>query len=210
MDPLVSALARSRVMAIVRGTDAGAAAVTGRALLEEGIALVEITLTTPDALDTIAELRSVRPAGSLVGAGTVLTRADVADARSAGAEFVVTPCPAESVEAAVAAGLPVAAGAYTAGEAYAVWRAGASVVKLFPAGAGGGSAYLKALRDPLPDVRFMAVGGVAAQHLGDYLAAGAIGVGVGGPLVGDAASGGSIDALRVRARAFAAQVEGHS
>lgn len=197
---------RHRVMAIVRGDSTAAALATGHALLEEGIALVEVTLTTPGALDVIAELAQARPCGTLVGAGTVLTTGNVADVLCAGGEFVVTPCPAPSVEAAAKAGLPVAAGAYTTGEAYAVWQAGASVVKLFPAGAGGGPAYLKALRDPLPDVAFMAVGGVGADDLPAYLEAGAIGVGVGGPLVGDAARGGDLIALRERARAFVASV----
>lgn len=201
-DALVTALRRERVMAIVRGDSASAAADTARALLEEGIGLVEITLTTPGALDTIAELAASRPAGALVGAGTVLTREQVADVVQAGGEFVVTPCPAESVGAAVEAGLPVAAGAYTAGEAYAVWQAGASLVKLFPAGVGGGAAYLRALRDPFPDVAFMAVGGVGADDVAAYVAAGALGAGVGGPLVGDAARGGDLDALRGRAHRF--------
>lgn len=218
-------------MAIVRGDSSSAAAATARVLLEEGIALVEVTLTTPGALDIIAELtaeqreRSLRPErsgrpdrpdrpegpmeplGALVGAGTVLTRGDVADVVAAGGQFAVTPCPTESVQAAVEAGLPVAAGAYTAGEAYDVWRAGASVVKLFPAGPGGGPAYLRALRDPLPQVPFMAVGGVGPDDLTAYLAAGAIGAGVGGPLAGDAPSGGDLDALRARARAFMRVVE---
>lgn len=204
---LLTLLRRHRVMAIVRGDSASAAAATARILLEEGLALVEVTLTTPGALDIISELAAERPPGSLVGAGTVLTRRQVADVVAAGGEFAVTPCPAESVQAAVQAGLPVAAGAYTAGEAYGVWRAGASVVKLFPAGPGGGPAYLKALRDPLPEVPFMAVGGVGPAELPGYLDAGALGAGVGGPLAGDAPSGGDLGALRLRARRFREVVE---
>ena len=198
---LAALLRVHRVMAIVRGNSAQAAAATARVLLEEGVALVEVTLTTPGALDIIAELVAERPSGALIGAGTVLTRGDVADVVAAGGQFTVTPCPAESVEASVAAGLPVAAGAYTAGEAYGVWRAGASVVKLFPAAAGG-PAYLRALRDPFPQMPLMAVGGVGADHLAEYIAAGALGAGVGGPLAGDAPSGGDLGELRRRARRF--------
>lgn len=204
---LVTLLRRHRVMAIVRGNSREASAATARILLEEGVRLVEVTLNTPGALDTIADLAATRPEDTLVGAGTVLTRGDVADVLAAGGEFAVTPCPAESVQAAVAAGLPVAAGAYTAGEAYAMWQAGASLVKLFPAGPGGGPAYLRALRDPLQQVRFMAVGGVGADELPAYLAAGALGAGVGGPLVGDAPSGGDLDQLRSRTRTFLQSVE---
>jgi 2-dehydro-3-deoxyphosphogluconate aldolase/(4S)-4-hydroxy-2-oxoglutarate aldolase len=97
----------------------------------------------------------------------------------------------------------VAAGALTPTEAYAALRMGASAVKLFPASVGG-PAYLKAVRDPFPDIPFVAVGGVGLDEMRAYLDVGAVAVGVGGPLVGDAASGGSLDDLRVRARAYLA------
>lgn len=195
-----------RVMAIIRGTSEEAALATGQVLLEEGIHLVEITLTTPGALDTIATLRSGAPAGSFVGAGTVLTVDDVAAVASAGAEFVVTPAVTPSVAESARRGIPCAAGAFTPTEAYAAFRAGAEVIKVFPASTGG-PGYLRALRDPFPQIPFMAVGGVGISEARAYLTAGAIGAGVGGPLVGDAASGGSLDALRSRARAFVAWAE---
>lgn len=174
----------------------------GRVLLEEGIRLVEVTLTTPDALATIAALRAVTPEGAFVGAGTVLSEEDVDAVAGAGGDFVVTPAVVPAVAAAARRGMPCAAGAFTATESYAAWSSGADVVKLFPASAGG-PGLLKALRDPFPDLAFMAVGGVGISEARAYLTAGAVGVGVGGPLVGDAASGGSLDALRSRARAFA-------
>ncbi|WP_040884985.1 bifunctional 4-hydroxy-2-oxoglutarate aldolase/2-dehydro-3-deoxy-phosphogluconate aldolase [Janibacter sp. HTCC2649] len=191
-----------RIMAIIRGTSQEAALDTGRVLIEEGIRLVEITLTTPGALATIEALRALTPEGSFVGAGTVLTEDDVAAAQSAGAEFVVTPAVTPSVAEAARRGMPCAAGAFTASEAYLAFTAGAELIKLFPASTGG-PAYLKALRDPFPQIPFMAVGGVGISEARAYLTAGAIGAGVGGPLVGDAANGGSLDALRHRARAFA-------
>lgn len=196
-------LASHPVMAIVRGTSAQASLDAGRVLLEEGIRLVEVTLTTPDALATIAALRESAPDSSFVGAGTVLTEEDVEAVARAGGDFVVTPAVVPAVAAAARLGIPCAAGAFTATESYAAWSAGADVVKLFPASAGG-PGLLKALRDPFPDIAFMAVGGVGISEARAYLTAGAIGVGVGGPLVGDAASGGSLDALRGRAQAFAA------
>ncbi|WP_165521732.1 bifunctional 4-hydroxy-2-oxoglutarate aldolase/2-dehydro-3-deoxy-phosphogluconate aldolase [Micromonospora zingiberis] len=204
-DVLTTELTATRLLAIIRGTDTAAAIATGTALLAEGVSIVEVALTTPGALDAIAAIRADAPAGTLVGAGTVLTPAAVADVAAAGAQFVVTPAVVDSIPEAARRGLPVAAGALTPTEAYTAVRLGASVVKLFPASVGG-AAYLKALRDPFPDLPFVAVGGVGLAELPGYLAAGAVAVGVGGPLVGDAASGGDLDALRERARAYRAAV----
>ncbi|MEU9516554.1 bifunctional 4-hydroxy-2-oxoglutarate aldolase/2-dehydro-3-deoxy-phosphogluconate aldolase [Micromonospora sp. NPDC048169] len=202
---LVTELAAARILAVIRGTDTAGAIAAGTALLEEGVRVVEVALTTPDAARAVEALRAVAPAGSLVGAGTVLTAADVAEVAAAGAQFVVTPAVVESIAEAARLGLPVAAGAFTPTEAYTAMRLGASAIKLFPASVGG-PAYLKAVRDPFPDIPFVAVGGVGLADLPGYFTAGAIAVGVGGPLVGDAASGGDLDALRQRARAYLAAV----
>ncbi|MEV6519018.1 bifunctional 4-hydroxy-2-oxoglutarate aldolase/2-dehydro-3-deoxy-phosphogluconate aldolase [Micromonospora chalcea] len=202
---LVAELAAARILAVIRGTDTAGAIAAGTALLEEGVRVVEVALTTPDAARAVEALRAVAPAGSLVGAGTVLTAADVAEVAAAGAQFVVTPAVVESIAEAARLGLPVAAGAFTPTEAYTAMRLGASAIKLFPASVGG-PAYLKAVRDPFPDIPFVAVGGVGLADLPGYFAAGAIAVGVGGPLVGDAASGGDLDALRQRARAYLSAV----
>ena len=205
----VDALARARVMAIIRGTDTDAAVATSLALFEEGVRFVEISLTTPKACHAIEQVRAQLPEGARIGAGTVLTEADVADVEAAGAQFVVTPAVTPSITVAAERGLPVAAGALTPTEAWTAVQQGASAVKLFPASLGG-PGYLKAVRDPFPTIPFLAVGGVGLEELMSYLAAGAIGVGVGSPLVGDAASGGDLDALRERARAYAAVAERHT
>ncbi|MEV4543947.1 bifunctional 4-hydroxy-2-oxoglutarate aldolase/2-dehydro-3-deoxy-phosphogluconate aldolase [Micromonospora echinaurantiaca] len=202
---LTAELADARILAVIRGTDTAGAIAAGTALLEEGVRIVEVALTTPDAPRAIEALRATAPAGSLVGAGTVLTAADVADVVAAGAQFVVTPAVVESIAEAARRGVPVAAGAFTPTEAYTAMRMGASAIKLFPASVGG-PAYLKAVRDPFPDIPFVAVGGVGFDDVPGYLAAGAIAVGVGGPLVGDAASGGDLAALRERARTYLAAV----
>ncbi|HEX5525530.1 MAG TPA: bifunctional 4-hydroxy-2-oxoglutarate aldolase/2-dehydro-3-deoxy-phosphogluconate aldolase [Pedococcus sp.] len=199
-------LAAARVMAIIRGRDQAAVVETAVALFEEGVRFVEVALTTVGALPAIEQIRSRAPLGSLVGAGTVLTATDVADVVAAGAQFIVTPAVAPSIEAGAQRGLPVAAGALTPTEAWTAIQRGASAVKLFPASAGG-PAYLRALRDPLPDIPFLAVGGVGLGDVEAYLKAGAIGVGVGSPLVGDAASGGDLEALRDRARSYLAVAE---
>ncbi|SCL18371.1 2-dehydro-3-deoxyphosphogluconate aldolase / (4S)-4-hydroxy-2-oxoglutarate aldolase [Micromonospora pallida] len=198
-------LAAARLLAVIRSADAASAIATGTALLEEGVRLVEVALTTPDAVRAIEALRAVAPAGALVGAGTVLTAADVAEVTAAGAQYVVTPAVVESIAEAARRGIPVAAGAFTPTEAYAAMRMGASAIKLFPVSVGG-PAYLRAVRDPFPDIPFVAVGGVGLDDVPGYLRAGAIAVGVGGPLVGDTASGGDLAALRVRARTYLAAV----
>lgn len=192
-------LTEARLMAIVRAPDADGAVRAALAICDAGVRLVEISLTTPGALDAIARLRSEAPPEVWVGAGTVLTARDVTDVLAAGAGFVVTPALAESVDAAVAAGVPVAAGAFTPSEVVAARQRGADVVKVFPASILG-PGYLRALRDPFPGVPFMAVGGVGADAARDFLAAGAVAVGVGGPLLGDAATGGDLAALRGRAQ----------
>ncbi|WND38782.1 bifunctional 4-hydroxy-2-oxoglutarate aldolase/2-dehydro-3-deoxy-phosphogluconate aldolase [Streptomyces sp. BB1-1-1] len=200
-------LSRDRLAAIVRGRSADAALRTVLTLVEEGIGLVEVSLNTDDACGVIA--RAARAVGedAFVGAGTVVTRDDLLRAQDAGATWVVTPTGGDAVAAAAQRGLPVLAGALTPTEAAAAMAAGATAVKLFPASLGG-PAYLRALKDPFPDLPLVPVGGVDADLAPDYFAAGALAVGVGSPLVGDAAHGGDLDGLRVRARRFRAVCRG--
>ncbi|MFF9689629.1 bifunctional 4-hydroxy-2-oxoglutarate aldolase/2-dehydro-3-deoxy-phosphogluconate aldolase [Streptomyces sp. NPDC014623] len=202
-DTFAHVLRRTRLAAIVRGSDADAALRTVLTLAEEGVALVEVSLNTTDALGVVRRAASEVGPGTVVGAGTVLSEDDVARAHEAGAGWIVTPANTEAVAASVNAGLPVLAGALTPAEAVAVRRAGADAVKLFPASLGG-PAYLKALRDPFPDMPFVPVGGVDLAGAEQYLAHGAVAVGVGSPLVGDAAHGGDLTALRERTRRFVA------
>jgi 2-dehydro-3-deoxyphosphogluconate aldolase/(4S)-4-hydroxy-2-oxoglutarate aldolase len=194
-----------RLIAIVRGPGAAEVEQVARVLFQAGIRLIELPLTTPDAGTAIGRLRHDLPSDVLIGAGTVLTEADVAKATQAGAQFIVTPCLADSLPAATSAGLPVICGAFSPAEVYLAHRSGAAIVKIFPASTGG-PAHLKALRDPFPDIPLMPVGGVDLAEVPRYLTAGAIGVGVGGPLVGDAVRGGSVQALAGRAADFLAAV----
>lgn len=191
-------LAQERLVAIIRGTDPAAAIRTGLVLIETGIRILEVSLVTPDALRVIAELARLAPESAVLGAGTVLTREDVVRAQEAGARFMVTPAATEGVAESVARGIPVLAGAFTPTEVVAAMSMGATAVKLFPSSIGG-PAYLRALRDPLPGVPFVPVGGVDSVLAAEYLADGAVAVGIGSPLVGDAARGGDLEALRRRA-----------
>lgn len=202
-------LARERLLVIIRGADPEAAIQASLVLLGSGIRFLEVSLVTTDALGVIAEVTRSAPEGSVIGAGTVLTRDDVARAAEAGARFMVTPALTESVAESVSLGIPVLAGAFTPTEALTAMRLGATVVKLFPS-AVGGPAYLRALRDPFPNVPFVPVGGIDVALAAEYLAVGAVAVGIGSPLVGDSARGGDLDALRARAAAFLSVAHGSS
>lgn len=205
---LLSGIREDRLVAIVRGTDGGAAAKAALAAMEEGFRYVEIALTTPGALAAISTVRAAAPAGCFVGAGTVLTAADVDDVARAGGQFMVTPSLAGSIQEAARLGIPVLAGALTPSESYEAMNRGATAVKLFPASIGG-PGYLKALRDPFPGIPFIAVGGVGLDEAAGYWDAGAIAVGLGGPLFGDAGSGGDLEPVRERARAFVGLASGY-
>jgi 2-dehydro-3-deoxyphosphogluconate aldolase/(4S)-4-hydroxy-2-oxoglutarate aldolase len=202
---LLEALRSRRLLAIVRGTDTAAATRTVLTLAAEGVSLVEVSLTTPGAFEVISGARAELGDDASVGAGTVITAQDADRAASAGADFVVTPAIVPGLRTAAERGLPLLAGALTPTEIVAAAGQGAAAVKLFPASLGG-ARYLRALLDPFPTVQLVPVGGVDADAAREYLAAGAVAVGVGSPLIGDAASGGSLSELRDRARLFLAAV----
>lgn len=199
---LRAALAVHRLVAIVRGDDPEAALRTVLTLADEGIELIEVSLSGKDALTVIARAREALGPGRPLGAGTVLTADDARGAHRAGADFAVTPGLGEGVTAAHGLGMPVLAGVMTPTDVIAARACGAAALKMFPAAQAGGPGYLKALRGPFPDTAFVPVGGVDEDAARAYLSAGARAVGVGSPLVGDAADGGDAEALRRRARAF--------
>jgi 2-dehydro-3-deoxyphosphogluconate aldolase/(4S)-4-hydroxy-2-oxoglutarate aldolase len=202
---LLSVLRERRVLAIIRGTDPGACVRTAMTLIEEGVSLLEVSLTSADALGVLERVTAEAGGDARVGAGTVLTRDDAYRARDAGATFAVTPALGAGTVTAVSLGLPVLAGAMTPTEVLAAMEAGAAAVKLFPAQFLG-PAYVSALHGPFPEVGVVPVGGVGLEEAGAYLRAGALAVGAGGPLAGDAPDGGDLPALRSRARAFLAAV----
>ncbi|MEU4643485.1 bifunctional 4-hydroxy-2-oxoglutarate aldolase/2-dehydro-3-deoxy-phosphogluconate aldolase [Micromonospora sp. NPDC023814] len=193
------------MIAIIRLSEPDAAVRAGRELAEAGLDSVEVTLTTPRALDAVATLRGELAGSCRIGVGSVRTPAEVTAARDAGAEFLVTPTTRVEVLAqAKAAGLPVVCGAFTPTEVDVAWSSGAALVKLFPAGVAG-PPYLRELLAPLPDVPLAPTGGVRPESVAEWAAAGAVAVGAGGALV-DAAevAVGDWAALRRRARAFLA------
>jgi 2-dehydro-3-deoxyphosphogluconate aldolase / (4S)-4-hydroxy-2-oxoglutarate aldolase len=205
--PISEAVATTRVVAILRAENASRAEAVVDVLLENGIRSLELTLTTQGALGVVERLAARVPDGTDLGVGTVLTADDVDRAADAGARFVVSPSVDPAViEAANRHGIASYPGAFTPTEIHAAWTAGASAVKLFPAGSLGPE-YLKAVRAPLPDIPLVPTGGVAVEAVGAWLAAGATAVGLGSPLIGNAlAADGDLDGLAQRARAVCAAV----
>jgi 2-dehydro-3-deoxyphosphogluconate aldolase/(4S)-4-hydroxy-2-oxoglutarate aldolase len=204
---LLAQLTERRLLAIVRGGHAASVLETVLVLAREGVGLIEVSLTSDKALEVISAARAELGPEALLGAGTVVTAQDARDAQAAGAEFIVTPGLGDGVRQARDLGLPTIAGALTPTEVIAARAAGADAVKLFPASVMGGPEYLRALRAPFPEVPFVPVGGVDAAACRRYLELGAPAVGVGSPLIGDAADGGDPEALRARIRGFLAAAE---
>jgi 2-dehydro-3-deoxyphosphogluconate aldolase/(4S)-4-hydroxy-2-oxoglutarate aldolase len=199
---MLDRLRATGVVAILRGGDGRHVERVAATLVETGVACVEITTNTPGWADAVTGLRASYD-DAVVGVGTVLTGDDVARAADAGATFVVAPNTDEAVGAAAdRAGLGWLPGAFTPTEVVRAWRAGATAVKLFPAAEAGGPAYLAALRAPLADVPIIPTGGVDAGQAVAYLRGGAVAVGAGSPLLGDALSTGDLDGVRRRARRF--------
>lgn len=171
-------------------------------LIDAGIRSVELTLTTPGTFDRLPHLIAQYGQAIDLGVGTVTNSTDLARAVDAGAGYLVTPITSAAfVSQATDAGVPIVPGGLTPTELFASWSAGASAVKIFPAGQVG-PGYLKDLRGPFPDLVAVPSGGVDLDGAAAWLAAGAVAVSVGGPLLGDAFRGGDLLALRDRAEAF--------
>lgn len=190
--------AGSGLIAILRGITPGDVLAVGAALVEEGIHAIEVPLNSPDPFRSI-ELLADRFGGRVpIGAGTVLNTEDVARARAAGAAVIVSPdTNTEVIAATLDAGMRPYPGVATPTEAFTAVRAGARSLKMFPSEALGISG-MRAVRAVLPaEVELLPVGGVDASNVGDWLAAGAGGAGLGTSLY---RPGDSADQVRVNAR----------
>ncbi len=148
--------------------DASTARPLAEALVRGGLPVLEVTLRTDAALAAISEMARVE--GGVVGAGTLLTPADMKAAKEAGALFGVTPGTTDAlIDAARAESLPLLPGAATASEAMCLLEKGYTVQKFFPAEPAGGAKYLKSLSAPLPQIRFCPTGGIGLGNAADYL-----------------------------------------
>ena len=171
----------SGALAIVRAADQATGQRIADAIVSAGLTCIEVTMTNPGALAIIESLASRSEV--CVGVGTVVTTADVSRAKSAGALFVVSPnTDIDVIAATKAAGLVSCPGVATATEVGMALKAGADVLKLFPASSYG-PAHLKALRDPYPGTVWCPTGGVSVESVPTWFDAGASFVGLGGPLI---------------------------
>jgi 2-dehydro-3-deoxyphosphogalactonate aldolase len=171
------------IVAILRGVGSTEILDMAESLLEAGIRAIEVPLNSPDPFESIFRLTEAYGQTCLCGAGTVLSASDVESVAQAGGRLIVTPNTNPSVIArAVELGLTVMPGFATATEAFAAVEAGARTLKLFPAGTYG-PGHMKAVREVLPrGIGMLAVGGVGAETLGVWVAAGVDGFGIGGEI----------------------------
>jgi 2-dehydro-3-deoxyphosphogalactonate aldolase len=171
------------IVAILRGLTATDAVSVGKALVEAGVRMIEVPLNSPDPLSTIARLHDHFGHEALIGAGTVLTTEAVDSVAKAGGRLIVSPnVDAGVIRRAVELELEPLPGFFSATEAFCAIRAGASRLKLFPAGSVSRS-HVKAIREILPgDIEIWAVGGAGAHDLAQWLDCGVRGIGVGGSL----------------------------
>ncbi|MFE1402796.1 bifunctional 4-hydroxy-2-oxoglutarate aldolase/2-dehydro-3-deoxy-phosphogluconate aldolase [Streptomyces sp. NPDC058770] len=165
-----SVLDLAPVLPVVVLRDAADAVPLARALVAGGLPAIEVTLRTPAALDAIGAIAEGVP-DAVVGAGTVVSPRNVADAVAAGARFLVSPGWTDLLlDAMRASGTPFLPGVSTTSEVVALLERGVTEMKFFPAEAAGGTAYLKALSSPLPQARFCPTGGISAASAPTYLA----------------------------------------
>ncbi len=192
-ETVLGILRAARVVPVLRGETPEEVLDTAGILQTEGFTTLEITFTVPDAPQLIRTLAATT--GVTVGAGTITSATMLDVALEAGATFFVSPGLDEVLlAAATALGIPYLPGTLTPSDIMRASARGASVLKLFP-GSLGGPNYLKAMRDPFPDLHFVPTGGVNLTNLDAWVAAGAVAVGMGSNLIrGDA------DSVRERAR----------
>jgi 2-dehydro-3-deoxyphosphogluconate aldolase/(4S)-4-hydroxy-2-oxoglutarate aldolase len=182
-DEVLHRILETKVVAVIRLSDPGRLPEIAGALGRGGIAALEVTMTTPGALEAIARLAGSRPPGGIVGAGTVIDARTAGAVIEAGADFVVSPVTDFGViDECRRLGRLVVPGALTPTEIVTAWKQGADIVKVFPA-TSLGPRYFRDLRGPFPDLRLMPTGGVDLGNAGDFIEAGACAVAVGTALL---------------------------
>jgi 2-dehydro-3-deoxyphosphogluconate aldolase / (4S)-4-hydroxy-2-oxoglutarate aldolase len=196
------------IVAVVRSPDSQQLVEVVRALADGGVSVAEITLTVPNALEVLRQVRHALGDRVLLGAGTVLDPETARAVLLAGAEYVVAPTVnLDVIRLCRRYDKLVMPGAFTPTEILTAWEAGADVVKVFPADVLG-PAFFKAVRGPLPQVRLMPTGGVDLKTAADFLRAGACCLGVGGQLVEPrAVAERNFDRIRELARQYVAVVK---
>jgi len=183
-DKVKSEILRCGFVPIIRTDNAESAVRVAGAIRDGGAPLLEITMTVPGALDIIKEIADTFAGTVLVGAGTILDSETARMAILAGADFIVAPTlDAATIRLCRRYSKIIMPGALTPGEILQAWELGADFVKVFPADALGGAAYIKAVKAPLPQVEMVPTGGVDIDTAADFIRAGASAVGVGSALI---------------------------
>src|SRR3954466_11270282 len=195
------------IVAVIRSPDSQQLVEVARALADGGVTVVEITMSVPNALDVLRQVRQALGDRLLLGAGTVLDPETARAVLLAGAEYIVAPTVnLDVIRLCRRYDKLVMPGAFTPTEILSAWEAGADVVKVFPAEVVG-PAFFKALRGPLPQVRVMPTGGVDLNTAASFLKAGACCLGVGSQLIEPkAVAEGNFARIRDLARQYAAIV----
>ena len=195
----VDALLKYKIMGLVRTNDQATGQAMAEAMVNAGIRAIEITLTTPGALDIVEKLSENKDL--TVGVGTVISKEDVKSAEKAGAKFIVSPnTDSDVIEKTKSLDMVSMPGIATATEVGRALKAGADILKLFPASTYG-PAHLKALRDPYPGQLWCPTGGISLGSVDDWFAAGANLIGLGGPL-----TRGGLDKVSENVTAFLSAV----
>jgi len=179
----LEALLENDIFAVVRMTDSSKLLNVVSALCDGGIKNIEITLTVPNAAEMISSVRSRFSSEIIVGAGTVTSAEEAESVIKNGAQFIVSPILNPDVIAVCKKNeIPVAAGCYTPTEIFAGWKAGADIVKVFPATSLGPS-YFKDISAVFPQIKLMPTGGVSIDNVGEWFKAGASAVALGSNLL---------------------------
>jgi 2-dehydro-3-deoxyphosphogluconate aldolase/(4S)-4-hydroxy-2-oxoglutarate aldolase len=180
---VVEELIQRGAVAVVRLSDAAHGIALADALLAGGVSAIEVTLTTPGALDLIQKLAGHANGALMVGAGSVIGAPAAREAIDAGARYIVSPIfDPDVVAAAHTYDIPMLPGAYTPTEIFRAYQAGADLVKVFPADTLG-PGFIKGVLAPMPFLELMPTGGVTPENVGQWIKAGAVAVGLGSALV---------------------------
>jgi 2-dehydro-3-deoxyphosphogluconate aldolase/(4S)-4-hydroxy-2-oxoglutarate aldolase len=176
-------LGDEKLIGIVRTDSAESALWASTLLIDCGFRIIEIPFTVPEAVDVIETLSETYP-DALIGAGSIMDLDTCYLALSAGAEFVVSPALVESIiPFGLAEDILVLPGCMTPTEIWKATELGATAIKLFPAQCAGGADFINAIKGPFPHINLVPTGGIQQAHISGYLKAGALAVGVGGPLI---------------------------
>jgi len=182
---LLRTFAEDRLVAVVRTATVEQAEQQARMVAKAGVRLVEITLTVPDAFELIERLATDASFEGIVGAGTVLSGRQAEDSLLAGARFLVSPCLVPAmIEAARSHDAISMPGTLSPTEMLSAADLGADFIKIFPIATIGGPAYVANVRRALGHLPLVATGNIAFEEIAEYLAAGVVGFGIGGPLTG--------------------------